>query len=186
VVILAFIGVNLAITFDGNRRLRAMIRRLAVTDALTGLANRRQFSRCLASPPPDTSLAVIVMDVDRFKQYNDEFGHLAGDQLLVKLSTVLKQEFGDAVTVARYGGDEFVALLPCSSLGEAEARVDKLLHEAGERLSISCGISMWPDGHPTLDSAFAAADDCLRAAKRARRGTYAIWSPDGHIQLRAS
>jgi diguanylate cyclase (GGDEF)-like protein len=186
VVILTFIGVNLAITFDGNRRLRAMIRRLAVTDALTGLANRRQFSRCLANPVAGTSLAVIVMDVDRFKQYNDSFGHLAGDQLLVKLANLLEHEFRDALTVARYGGDEFVVLLPCSTLEQAELRVSRLLREAGDGLPISCGIAMWPDGHPTLDSAFAAADDCLRAVKRSRRGTYALWSSDGHITLRAS
>jgi diguanylate cyclase (GGDEF)-like protein len=187
VVILTLIGVNLAITFDGNRRLRTVIRRLAVTDALTGLANRRQFSRCLANPPDGGSLAVIVMDVDRFKEYNDSYGHLAGDQLLVRLAAALEQAFPDALTIARYGGDEFVVLLPCAAVEQAEARLNDLLsRRPHDRLPVSIGVAMWPQDHPTLDAAFAAADDCLRAAKRSHRGTYATWSADGQIRLRAS
>ena len=187
VVILTFIGINLAITFDGNRRLRKVIRRLAVTDSLTGLANRRQFSRCLANPPADRSLAVIVMDVDRFKEYNDSYGHLAGDNLLVWLATALQQAFPDALTIARYGGDEFVVLLPCATVDQAEARLDDLAsRRPPDRLPVSIGVAMWPQDHPTLDAAFAAADDCLRAAKRSTRGTYATWSSEGQIRLRAS
>jgi diguanylate cyclase (GGDEF)-like protein len=186
VVVLAFIGANLAITFDGNRRLRRVIRRLSVTDALTGLANRRQFSSCLANPPTG-SLAVIVMDVDRFKGYNDSFGHLAGDQLLVRLGVSLQEAFPDALTIARYGGDEFVVLLPCDTVEQAEARLDDLANSRlNDRLPVSMGLAMWPHDHPTLDAAFAAADDCLRAAKRSKRGTYATWSADGEIRLRAS
>ncbi|MEO8457779.1 MAG: GGDEF domain-containing protein [Chloroflexota bacterium] len=177
VTILALISINLTITFDGNRRLRRVIRRLAVTDALTGLSNRRQFSYDMANPPMGASLAVIVMDVDRFKNYNDSFGHLAGDQLLVRLAASLQEAFPDALTIARYGGDEFVVLLPCVLVEEAEARADKFLTgRNNDRLPVSIGLSMWPLDHPTLDAAFAAADDSLRVAKRSNRGSAVSWS----------
>jgi diguanylate cyclase (GGDEF)-like protein len=186
-VMLTLIGVHLAIMFDGNRRMWWVIRTMAITDSLTGLSNRRQFSRFLADPPTERSLALILIDVDRFKQYNDAYGHLAGDQLLVRLASALNQAFPDATTVARYGGDEFVVLLPCVGLEQAEQRVDQLLHlRPNESLPISVGIAVWPDHHPTLDAAFAAADDCLRAAKRSQRGTYAAWSSDGRIEVHAS
>lgn len=186
-VMLTLIGVHLSIMFDGNRRMWWVIRTLAITDSLTGLSNRRQFSRYMADPPTDASLALILIDVDRFKQYNDEFGHLAGDQLLVRLAAILTRSFPDATTIARFGGDEFVVLLPCVALEEAERRVDELLlGRPNERLPVTIGISMWPDHHPTLDAAFAAADDCLRAAKRAQRGTYATWLSDGRIEVHAA
>ena len=185
-VMLTLICVHLSIMFDGNRRMWWVIRTLAITDSLTGLSNRRQFSRYMADPPTDASLALILIDVDRFKQYNDEFGHLAGDQLLVRLAAILTDAFPDATTIARYGGDEFVVLLPCVTLEQAERRVYELLVGRPDRLPVSIGISMWPDHHPTLDAAFAAADDCLRAAKRAQRGTYATWLSDGRIEVHAA
>lgn len=186
-VMLTLIGVHLSIMFDGNRRMWWVIRTLAITDSLTGLSNRRQFSRYLADPPTERSLAVILIDVDRFKQYNDEFGHLAGDQLLVRLASILNHAFPDATTIARYGGDEFVVLLPCVGLEQAERRIDELIKDGGaDHLPVSIGISMWPDHHPTLDAAFAAADDCLRAAKKAQRGTYATWLSDGRIDVHAA
>jgi diguanylate cyclase (GGDEF)-like protein len=185
-VMLTLIGIHLSIMFDGNRRMWWVIRTLAITDSLTGLSNRRQFSRYLADPPTGESLALILIDVDRFKQYNDEFGHLAGDQLLVRLSLTLQRHFPDAMTIARYGGDEFVMLLPCKGMEDAERRLDMLLRGNPERLPVSIGVSVWPDHHPTLDAAFAAADDCLRAAKRAQRGTYATWTQDGQIEVHAA
>jgi diguanylate cyclase (GGDEF)-like protein len=186
-VMLTLIGVHLSIMFDGNRRMWWVIRTMAITDSLTGLSNRRQFSRFLANPPSRDSLALILIDVDRFKQYNDEFGHLAGDQLLVRLASILNHAFPDATTIARYGGDEFVVLLPCVGIEQAERRVDELLKgRPPERLPVSIGIAMWPDHHPTLDAAFAAADDCLREAKRAQRGTYATWLSDGRIEVHAA
>lgn len=186
VTILSFVGLNLAITFDGNRRLRATIRQMAVTDSLTGLANRRQLSHFLAEPPDAGPIAVIVMDIDNFKRYNDGHGHLAGDQMLAQLAQTLREAFPDASIVSRYGGDEFVVLLPVRTMDEAEARVGYLLTCCSpEPTPVSVGLALWPNDQPTLDAAFAAADDCLRAAKRSKRGSYASWSADGHIQLRA-
>ncbi len=185
--ILFFIALNLSITFEGNRRLRRMIRGMAITDALTGLPNRRELSRHLASPPTDgTHLAVIILDVDRFKQYNDSYGHLAGDQLLIRLAEVLRESFADAQTIARYGGDEFVVILPCAGLDDAASRVEAMqVRGAGNAAPVSVGVAIWPDQQPTLDATLAAADDCLRMAKRASRGTFAMIDAAGAIRISA-
>ena len=176
--IMAFVGFDLTTTFDGNRRLRAYIRRLAVTDVLTGLANRRRLSDVLANPGKDsTPMAVIVMDVDNFKQYNDSYGHLAGDKLLARLGDSLRSHFPEAHTVARYGGDEFVVLLPCHSASIAEAKSTCLISpECPDAAPVSIGIAMWPHDEGTLDGALAAADDCLREAKRAGKNRLATVS----------
>lgn len=171
-LIMCFIGVNLAITFDGSRRIRSYIRRIAVTDALTNLANRRKLTGFLGDPPrTDRPIAVIILDVDNFKDYNDTRGHLAGDQLLVRLADALNHEFPDAHIISRYGGDEFVLLVPSESSEHALKRASRLI-EGGpyDPLPISVGIALWPDHEATLDGALAAADDCLRAAKTANKG----------------
>jgi diguanylate cyclase (GGDEF)-like protein len=173
--ILAFLGISLTVTFDGNRRLRAYIRRMSVTDALTGLANRHRLSDVLANPGPSTEgLAVIILDVDEFKGYNDAYGHLAGDQLLERLARSLRSHFPDAHTISRYGGDEFVVLLPCHAITTAEGRAACLISpECPDAVPISIGIAMWPHDEATLDGALAAADDCLRTAKRNGKGRLA-------------
>jgi diguanylate cyclase (GGDEF)-like protein len=176
--IMGFVGFDLTTTFDGNRRLRSYIRRMAVTDVLTGLANRRRLSDVLANPgDPSTPLAVIVMDVDNFKQYNDSFGHLAGDKLLTRLADSLRSHFPEAHTMARYGGDEFVVLLPCHAISVAEARSACLISpDCPDSVPISIGIAMWPHDEGTLDGALAAADDCLREAKLAGKNRMAAVS----------
>lgn len=185
--LLFFIGANLTVTFDGNRRLRAYIRKMSVTDPLTGLANRRRLTDALANPPiTEYSVAVAVLDVDNFKEYNDSYGHLAGDQLLVRLAETLTEEFPAAHIISRYGGDEFVVLYPCTSAGDAAERASKLVSGQGfrtarrtrDRVPVSVGVALWPDHQPTLDGALAAADDCLRAAKRARKGTVVTFAAD--------
>jgi diguanylate cyclase (GGDEF)-like protein len=181
--IMGFLGISLTVTFDGNRRLRAYIRRLAVTDALTGLANRRRLSDVLANPGSTGPMAVIVMDVDNFKTYNDSFGHLAGDKLLARLGDSLRAHFPEAHTVARYGGDEFVVLLPCHTSSVAEARALCLISpDCPDSVPISIGIAMWPHDEGTLDGALAAADDCLREAKQAGKGRLSTVT-SGHASL---
>lgn len=163
-----------------------MIRGMAITDALTGLPNRRELSRHLASPPNDGSrVAVIVMDVDRFKQYNDSYGHLAGDQLLIRLAECIRESFPDAHTIARYGGDEFVILAPVRDADELTLRVESMQSRCvASAASVSAGIAIWPDHQPTLDSALAAADDALRETKRKHRGRFATYDASGLIHVR--
>ncbi len=180
-LMMAFIGVSLTLSFDGSRRLRSYIRRIAVTDPLTGLANRRRLTNELAHQPnSDQPIAVVVMDVDNFKRYNDSFGHLAGDQLLVRLANALNHEFPDARVISRYGGDEFVLLLACDSVDGAVNRVRRIL-EGGpyDPVPVSVGIALWPTDEATLDGALAAADDCLRTAKTTNKGGIIALSANG-------
>jgi diguanylate cyclase (GGDEF)-like protein len=172
-VILALVAANISITFEGNHRLRRYIRHMAVTDPLTQIANRRSLSRLLASPPESgKSLAVAILDVDRFKQYNDEFGHLAGDRLLVRIAEALTEGFPNAAMISRFGGDEFVIVVPACSTGDVAIAIDNALsHREADPILVSVGVALWPDEQPTLDATLAAADDRLRESKRGRRGT---------------
>ncbi|MDO8616576.1 MAG: GGDEF domain-containing protein [Dehalococcoidia bacterium] len=172
VLVMLFAGIDLTITFDGSRRLRAYIRRLAVTDPLTGLANRRRLSEALAREPRHgREVAVIILDLDNFKRYNDAHGHLAGDRLLVRLARALQTAFPEASAISRYGGDEFVVLLPCVALEDVEDRVRRLILDPPQGpLPVSAGLAVWPRHEATLDGVLAAADDCLRVAKRTRKG----------------
>jgi len=170
--VMYFVAFNVSITFDGSRRLRAYIRKMAVTDPLTGLANRRRLSDLLANPGRlTTAVAVIVLDVDNFKQYNDSQGHLAGDRLLVRLARQLEAVFHDAHAISRYGGDEFVVLLPCEDVRSAAERAAVLVDGATPgAVPVSIGLAVWPHHESTLDGALAAADDCLREAKKHGKG----------------
>lgn len=175
-----FIGLDLTMTFAGSRRLRAYIRRLAVTDPLTGLANRRRLFDLLArSDLSSGPLAVFVVDVDDFKVWNDSYGHLSGDRLLVRLGRVLEQRFPQAVAVSRYGGDEFVVLVRQDAAAVAAAAGALFKDLSDEDIPASVGVAVVPQHEPSPDAALAAADDCLRQAKRL--GKARVISPDGEL-----
>jgi diguanylate cyclase (GGDEF)-like protein len=115
------------------------------------------------------------MDVDRFKQYNDSYGHLAGDGLLIRLAECVRESFPDARTIARYGGDELVVLVEVTTIEQLALRVEAMQDRCVARAApVSAGIAVWPDHQPTLDSALAAADDRLRETKRHWRGRYTV------------
>src|SRR5262249_4463580 len=95
---------------EANERLLA----LSVTDALTGLPNRRRLSEVLERvwQTRDRPVAVIVIDVDHFKRFNDSYGHLAGDDCLRQVATAIREQLRGDDMIFRYGGEEFLALLP--------------------------------------------------------------------------
>jgi len=174
----------LASKFQADR-----LRRLALIDSLTGVPNRRQFDSALAShwahcQRKSSELAVIMADIDFFKQYNDAFGHQAGDACIRAVASTLAanlrrpQDF-----VARYGGEEFACILPDTPLGgaldkalelEQTIRALGLPHSKSKIAAVvtaSFGVAaMAPTAgiHPT--ALVAAADDMLYAAKLAGRG----------------
>ena len=182
---------------DEKLRWEAM-RQLAEHDALTGLASRAVFqSRFLDAPPGGPGLAplgaLILFDVDGFKQVNDRLGHAAGDACLRVVAERLAAGFPDAPMIARIGGDEFAVLVGVETLGAAlELRLAAALADlrmpivwAGEilRVGASAGIAMAGDGYAyDAEAMFAVADAALYAAKTAGRNTFRVGVPGGEAK----
>lgn len=141
-----------------NRRLRQALQQLAVTDALTGLANRRRFDETLAreisrAERYQRPLAVLLIDVNNFKHYNDRYGHLEGDRILRGVADLLQANLRSSDLAARYGGDEFVVVLLEADAGVAEQVAGKLGEAA---LALGAGVSL-SIGRATLQPGLAAA-----------------------------
>ncbi|WP_343614389.1 diguanylate cyclase [Novosphingobium sp.] len=178
------------------------LRQRAEHDALTGLANRALFEeRFLNAPlarPGLTPLgALVLVDLDSFKQVNDRFGHGAGDACLKAAAQRIAACFADALLVARIGGDEF-AVLTGADLSPAmlEARVGRLLAELnrpilwrGHRLTIgaSAGMAMAQDAHRyDAQALFAIADEALYAVKASGKGAMIMGDPACRAMRQAS
>jgi diguanylate cyclase (GGDEF)-like protein len=172
-----------------NARTRAELEELATTDDLTGLANRRQFHRVLEreialARRHRTPLSVILLDLDRFKQVNDSFGHHVGDQALRGVAEVLRSRLRSTDCPARLGGDEFAVVLPHTTQVQAE-RVAAELAAAIEAaapppvgLSVSSGVSGLQASHRDTnpaDTLLVQADRLLYEAKgTTRRGVHSL------------
>lgn len=166
----------------------AALRRLTQSDGLTGLANRRYFDEYLDTEWRRASrerreLAVLMIDVDHFKSYNDTYGHLAGDEVLKRVGQALHDACNrPADLVARYGGEEFAAILPATSLGGTRLIGEKIraavnglnISHSGSttapNLSVSIGGASWlvTDDQSML-KLVEAADQRLYDAKRSGR-----------------
>jgi len=152
------------------------LERLSVTDGLTGLLNRRRLMEVLAdevkrSQRLEHTFAVLMVDVDHFKKYNDAFGHLAGDEVLVTVAKALREQTREVDFVARYGGEEFLVILPEGNLQEG-TRVAERIRGAvraaklpGRHVTVSIGVAEYPAHGETPDAMIAAADSALYDAK---------------------
>jgi diguanylate cyclase (GGDEF)-like protein len=160
---------------------------LATHDALTGLPNRMLFMEKLERAIEDASysdeaLAVLFVDLDRFKQINDQFGHAIGDKVLVAVARRLKQALSSADVVARLGGDEFIVLIEGQrSADGAPAIASRVLNALNEELLVdgqsmtvgaSIGISEFPHDSGTAEEMLLNADAAMYAAKSGGRCTY--------------
>ena len=150
----------------------------AERDALTGLRNHGSFQRELSAilaGGPDRPVAVLMMDLDRFKGYNDRNGHPAGDDLLVAVSRAIETSTRQGDRAYRYGGDEFAVLLPDCNRADAEevaarikAAIEAIPDESGgPHVSISIGVACHPEDAHDKDSLVETADQALFLAKGA-------------------
>jgi diguanylate cyclase (GGDEF)-like protein len=162
-----------------NARLLHEVEHLATRDELTGLANRRLFEETLAlelgrHQRTGAALTVVALDVDHFKVVNDEYGHPAGDAVLRSVGDALRRETKAYDLPARYGGDEFLVLLPGCGAADAPAVAERLRGVAGAAtaptpVTVSAGTATAPDDARDGASLVAAADAALYEAKRSGR-----------------
>lgn len=158
-------------------------RRQARTDSLTGLNNRMAYEQALAAMHTEwqqgnSTLNIIICDIDHFKKINDNFGHQAGDRALQSIASILQLNVAESEMLARFGGEEFVLLIANADIIETKAIAEKLRAEVekasfkfrGEQIpiTISCGYSAFrPGDEPS--AAFRRADEYLYEAKKRGR-----------------
>jgi diguanylate cyclase (GGDEF)-like protein len=173
-----------------NLKLRDTLRSQSIRDPLTGLFNRRYMEETLErelkrAERGSTALAVIMLDLDHFKTFNDSFGHEAGDLLLRELGPLLQRTIRQADVACRYGGEEFLLVLPDAPLSAASARAEEIRAEikrlhvtfrghAIGAISASMGIATFPEHGRSRQALIGAADAALYRAKNAGRDQVAI------------
>ena len=167
------------------------------TDALTGLPNRRGFVEAFESEErrsrrSERPMAVVLCDIDHFKQVNDSAGHAAGDDVLCQVAARIRTALRAQDVVARWGGEEFILLLPETDADGAACAAEAIrlavagqpiAQDGGEhRLTLSLGVTRHPPG-ASLDATIAAADAALYSAKAAGRDRVMVhWNAAPHIQ----
>ena len=176
VATIAAVVVRLALTFSENRRLFELTRRESVTDALTGLANRRRLivdlAHAISTATPDDPWLLLLFDLDGFKRYNDNFGHPAGDALLSRLGAKLEAVPPETGAAYRLGGDEFCLLAPATPAAAADlidASIEALSdHSEGFEIDTSFGAVFIPIDAADASDALSEADARLYAHKHQR------------------
>jgi diguanylate cyclase (GGDEF)-like protein len=159
---------------------RAELERLSNTDSLTGLSNRRQMMDALRAEHERAKrgsgcFAVMMMDVDHFKKFNDEHGHQAGDEVLVRFGSVLRETIRAYDCAARYGGEEFLVMLSGTNEGDAVGIAERICERVraelfdGGHITASIGVAEYPAHGDTVDAVIGRADEALYQAKRAGR-----------------
>jgi diguanylate cyclase (GGDEF)-like protein len=161
------------------RRVRSLeeVHTLSLTDPLTGLANRRRLEVVIehawAAAERGKPLAVIMIDLDNFKTINDEHGHLAGDRLLQLIASTLQEEVRGTDLVVRYGGDEFLVLLPGENARGATTLISRVQTRLAGKVEFSAGIAEYRADVPSPEALIAEADHLLYEVKRRLR-----WHPE--------
>lgn len=177
-ILAAFTALNCDVIATSNRTLQRMVRQASLTDPLTGLDNRRRFRQVLDSHdvPEARPLAVLMYDLDNFKQLNEEFGHVHADTVLIKVAEELRACFRDADTIARYGGDELIVLAHVAALDDAVAMGERSLEQIREQVGVnmSAGVAVYPITSRTLEAAVREADEALGRAKHSGKARVAV------------
>jgi diguanylate cyclase (GGDEF)-like protein len=169
---LRMLAAEAAIAVD-RAELFARLEASARTDDLTGLPNRRAWEHELPrelsrAARDDRPVCVAMLDLDRFKRFNDHRGHQAGDRLLKRAAAAWSEQLRASDMLARYGGEEFAVLLPGCTLSDAQALLERLRRAMPEAQTVSAGLAFW-DGAESSDELVGRADAALYRAKRAGR-----------------
>ena len=161
-------------TLKEKEKLEEEVRRLSVTDDLTSLYNHRQFFKTLGAElvrlkRQKTSLSLLMLDLDNFKNYNDRYGHLEGDRVLKNVGEIVKHSIRYNVDSGyRYGGDEFAALLIGASMDQAMTIAERIRSSIEQtefqNVTVSVGLSEYRD-HFDLEGFVKSADNALYTAK---------------------
>ena len=172
-----------SVEMDDLKRNLEEARQEALTDSLTGIGNRKAFDLSLRREATDATengqpLSLIICDIDKFKAFNDTYGHRIGDEVLKVTARVLKDSVKGRDVPARYGGEEFAVILPATSLDEgaivadhirktlaSRALTNKKSGESYGRITLSLGVSQLRLGEP-LEDLIKRADEALYRAKR--------------------
>jgi diguanylate cyclase (GGDEF)-like protein len=173
-----------------NVLLHEEAQRLSITDGMTGLWNYRYFTMTVTKEIEraarfDRPLALLMLDLDHFKEVNDSFGHQRGDAVLIELAGRIRAEARDVDTIARYGGEEIVVVLPETDETGARQAAERLCNavrrkpfgDPGQppiRLTVSVGVAVFPVHGSTASSLLACADAALYEAKHAGRDTWRV------------
>jgi diguanylate cyclase (GGDEF)-like protein len=175
-----------------NAIVHARMENLAATDGLTGLFNRRYFDSAFARElarcdRTSSTLALLMVDVDHFKSFNDTYGHAMGDLVLKKVADVLSSGIRKADVLARFGGEEFVVILPNVTPRGALESAERLresvaaapIHPGGprKRVTVSMGAAFFPANAQDSGSLLKAADEALYQAKRLGRNQVVVKEP---------
>jgi diguanylate cyclase (GGDEF)-like protein len=175
---------------DKNRLLAEANRRLEVVadrDGMTGVANHRSFQERLRQEMARASrhkgrLSLIMLDVDRFKLSNDDFGHPHGDEVLRMIAETATRSIRPFDFVARYGGEEFAVILPRTGRRAAKAVAERIRKEIERtpfpcrKVTASLGVSTYPSDAASVEELVAHADEALYAAKAAGRNRVVSWT----------
>ncbi|MGX9981575.1 bifunctional diguanylate cyclase/phosphodiesterase [Methylobacterium fujisawaense] len=180
-----------------RRRAEGQVEFLAHHDVLTGLANRASFAQRLdqelkIAMATGRKLAVLCLDLDRFKEVNDLFGHAAGDAMLITVARSVTALLNETQLMARLGGDEFAILMPCEQAVAAGRLAEQVLEAlrssstdaTGPMIATSVGIALYPDDAEERALLLSYADTALYRAKAEGRGTYRFFEAKMGVQVR--
>jgi diguanylate cyclase (GGDEF)-like protein len=164
---------NEAATVIEHADLITRLENQARTDALTGVANRRALEETLvrelaAAERQRRPVAIVMLDMDHFKAYNDRYGHPAGDAMLAGTAAAWRAELRPTDTLARYGGEEFLAVLPATDVDGAVKTADRLRRVTPDGQTASAGAAVW-DGRESPSELIDRADAALYEAKQGGR-----------------
>ena len=181
---------GIVLDISDRKTLENELEEMATRDPLTGLFNRREMSRVLEEELDrarryQRPMAVLWVDFDHFKDVNDTFGHAAGDSVLRSISRLLLGSVRSVDAIGRFGGEEFVIVLPEMDLEEARDTAERLRRKVAEKpqplgngqevpLTISVGVAVYPDHGQTASTLCAAADKAMYLAKQRGRNCVAM------------